>query len=302
MMKFLVKLVMRLLSMLPLRVHYCLADIVSWLAEKVLRYRVHETTVNLARSFPEKKYGELKKIRHEFYRHFGEILAETVWFGGCRANGRLHASRLVEITNPEELNRMYDCAPGVMVLMSHAGNWELIGGSLSYIYKDDAEFRATEQNFCVVYLRQSSRLWDSILRDNRRAPLEDPENYPGYLEARNAVRYVYEHRHEKKIYNFITDQAPYFKAPDYMKVNFMHQDCTSMRGAAALAAKFGMAVCFMSMQSAGRGHYKIKYVPISDDASLMTPEDIMKEYYRLLQADIEQQPWNYLWTHRRWKY
>ena len=301
MMTFLVKSIMRLLSLLPLRLHYSLARFVSWLAEKVLRYRLDEVTVNLSRSFPEKKYKELKEIRHRFYQHFGNIVAETVWYGGCRGPERLRASHLVEMVNPEELNRMYDAAPGVMVLMSHAGNWELIGGVASYNYTDTEECY-TEQNFCVVYLRQSSAMWDAILRDNRTAPLIDPKNYPGYIEARQAVRYVYEHKDEKKIYNFITDQAPYFDAPDYLRVNFLNQECASMKGAAALASKFGMAVCFLSMQTAGRGRYLMKYIPICDNASQMSPEDIMREYYKLLEADIREQPWNYLWTHRRWKF
>ena len=33
----------------------------------------------------------------------------------------------------------------------------------------------------------------------------------------------------------------------------------------------------------------------------MTAQDVMKTYYQLLQEDIEAVPWNYLWTHKRWK-
>ena len=115
------------------------------------------------------------------------------------------------------------------------------------------------------------------------------------------VRYVFEHRAEKKIYNFITDQHPYFKSKDFLVVNFMHRDCDSMRGAAALACKFGMAVCYMGMPSDSRGHYKIEYTTIADDASDMDPDDIMRQYYKLLEKDLQAQPWNYLWTHNRWK-
>ncbi|MBQ3821345.1 MAG: acetyltransferase, partial [Bacteroidales bacterium] len=56
-----------------------------------------------------------------------------------------------------------------------------------------------------------------------------------------------------------------------------------------------------SMPQESRGHYKIKYVTIADDASSLSAEDIMRRYYKLLEADIEAQPWNYLWTHNRWK-
>ena len=42
-------------------------------------------------------------------------------------------------------------------------------------------------------------------------------------------------------------------------------------------------------------------VPLSDNASAEKPDDIMKRYYKLLEEDLQAQPWNYLWTHKRWK-
>ena len=30
-------------------------------------------------------------------------------------------------------------------------------------------------------------------------------------------------------------------------------------------------------------------------------EELMEKYYKLLEQDIIEQPWSYLWTHRRWK-
>lgn len=298
--EYIVRFFLRLLSWLPLRLHYVLGRLLAFLAEKVFRYRVHDVTVNLSRSFPDKKYAELKDIRHRFYRHFGDVLAETVWFGGLRGGRRLHHRRLVELENPEELNRMFESAPGVMVLMSHAGNWELIGGIASYVY-NDGPVCFNEQNFCVVYLRQSSRMWDRILRTNRTAPLKDRRRFPGYIESRDIVRYVHEHRDEKKIYNFITDQSPYFDSPGHPEVTFMHQNCRTMKGAADIARKYGMAVCYLSMRSEGRGHYRMKYVPVCDDPASLTSLQIMEKYYSLLEEDIQAQPWNYLWTHRRWK-
>ena len=298
-MQAVVKFLMRALGLLPLRVHYFLARITAFLAGKVFRYRVKIVEENLAAAFPDKGAKELKQIRNRFYLHLGDVLAETIWFGACRGPGRLRRARLVEIANVEVLNGLYDKAPGVMVLMSHAGNWELIGGIASYNYSDRPSC-FTEQNFCVVYLRQNP-MWDGIMRSNRTAPLIDPEGYPGYLESREVVRYVFEHRNEKKIYNFITDQHPYFKSKDFLEVNFMHRDCDSMKGAASLACKFGMAVCYMGMPSESRGHYKIEYTTIAGNASGMDPDDIMRQYYRLLERDIQRQPWNYLWTHNRWK-
>ena len=60
-----------------------------------------------------------------------------------------------------------------------------------------------------------------------------------------------------------------------------------------------MSVAYLTMRREGRGHYVMRYVPICENASRMEVQDIMQQYYRLLEADIRQQPENYLWTHQR---
>ena len=74
-----------------------------------------------------------------------------------------------------------------------------------------------------------------------------------------------------------------------------------MTGGTALACKFGMSVSYLRWKSVERGRYSVELVPICKDASGETPEGLMRKYYDLLEKDIQDQPWNYLWSHRRWK-
>ena len=297
-MKFVVRFLMRALALLPLGVHYALGRFLAWLACDVFRYRRRDVLINLARSFPDKDYKEIKRISRQFYRHFGDVIAETVWFGGSSAK-RLHRQHLVEFEGLEEMTRMHEKAPDIVVLMSHAGNWELYGGFASYNYSG-RPMPFDESNVCIVYLRQSSKMWDWILRANRLAPYIDAKGYEGYLESRQVLRYALTHKGEHKVYNFITDQYPYF-AGGTLNVRFMNQDTVTMKGAADLARKMGAAVFFLSERVENRGAYKFRYVPICEDASSLSSLQIMTEYYRLLEEDLKAQPWNYLWTHRRWK-
>ena len=69
---------MRALAALPLRFHYACAGFFSWLLKDVLRYRRDVVMANLSRSFPEKKYDELKVISDRFYKHFGNVIAGTI--------------------------------------------------------------------------------------------------------------------------------------------------------------------------------------------------------------------------------
>ena len=295
---FLLKVPLRLLGLLPLRVHYALGRFVAWLAEDVVRYRRDVVTHNLTKAFPEKNVWDLKPIRKAFYQHFGELVAEAVWFGGCRNAKRLRRTRLVEVENPEVAARLFEAAPSMVVMYSHCGNWELYGGIESYNYTD-RPLPFNEQNFCVVYRELSSRAWDEVMRDNRFAPLKDRKHFPGYIETKDLIRYAYSHRDEKKIYNVNTDQRPYFESPANMDVDFFGQQVQTMTGAAALARKLGMSVAYLSMRRERRGHYVMRYEPICEDASKLGVAEIMQQYYRLVEADIRQQPENYLWTHQR---
>jgi len=295
---FLLKVPLRLLGLLPLRVHYALGRFVAWLAGDVLRYRRDVVMHNLTKAFPEKNVWDLKPIRKAFYQHFGELVAEAVWFGGCRSPKRLHRARLVEFESTEQAARLFEQASSIAVMCSHCGNWELFGGIASYNYTD-TPLPFTEQNYCVVYRALSSRAWDLVMRDNRFAPLLDRKHYPGYIESKDLVRYAYTHKDEKKVYNVNTDQRPYFTSPANLDVDFFGQRVQTMTGAAALARKFGMAVVYLSMRRECRGHYVMRYEPICENASDMSVEEIMQQYYRLLEADIRRQPENYLWTHQR---
>ncbi|MBQ7269229.1 MAG: hypothetical protein IJS62_05165 [Bacteroidales bacterium] len=296
----LLKMIFFPLSKLPLRVHYFLAGGLAWLAGTVVRYRKSDVLINLSRAFPDKNYQEIKAISRDFYRHFADIFAEAVWFGGCRNPERLRRARIMEVVNPEALQGFAAGERSIMVMYSHCGNWELFGGIENYFPPGESPF--TEQNFCVVYKKMSSAAWDAFFRDNRFAPLRDRKHYGGYLESRSLVRYIVEHRGEKKCYNVNTDQRPYYRGSDNIEVSFMGQRCRTMSASAALARKFGMSVYFLRMDTTSvRGHYQLKYIPLCEDASTLSVQEIMDKYYALLETEIREQPANYLWSHRRWK-
>ena len=115
------------------------------------------------------------------------------------------------------------------------------------------------------------------------------------------MRYALSHKGMGKIYHCPMDQYPYSIATPVDVGDFMHQKTTSMGGGAAIARKLHMPVVYMCSHVASRGHYVQRFELIAQDASTMSIEEIMKRYYALLQRDIEAQPWNYLWSHRRWK-
>ena len=101
---------------------------------------------------------------------------------------------------------------------------------------------------------------------------------------------------------FDTDQRPYANAKAVMDVEFMGQPAQTMYAGAGVAHKYGLAVSYLSMtrKPSGKG-YLCELKTICDDASKMEVQQIMDEFYRLLEADIRKDPGEYLWSHKRWK-
>lgn len=294
------EMLMRLLALQPLKMHYFWGRCLSWFISGPMHYRRDVVMINLARSFPEKKYNELRKIADDFYKHFGDLFAETFWFAGSHDTKRLRDSHICEMEHADVLNRLYNDCPGVIVLNSHLGNWELTGGILNYVYAPD-KVDFGEKNTTVVYKELSNSFWDKVFGDNRCAPIAKENKETCYVESRKILRFVIAHRNEKRLYVFPTDQCPYKYASAHTVDNFMHQPTLTMTGGAALAHKFGFAVVYMAFKKKEGFGYKMSFREICRDASEFTPEDIMNKFYSYLEEDINAQPENYLWTHKRWK-
>ena len=287
------------LSKLPLKFHYFMGDVLSWTAKNVFRYRADVVWINISRSFPHMKYKELKKVYNDFYRHLGEIVAETIWFGGSSYE-RLRKAGIVRLTNPEVLDDMFMEAPGMTMLSTHCGNWELLGGLPDYRSSSDEKIHISEKQITVVYKKMSSEVSDEVFKMNRIAPLE-LVGTECEVESSNILRYAIKHKDEKRVYIYPTDQAPYTRTGKYQIGEFMSQPTNAMLGSVGVACKLSHSVMYMKMKRVERGRYEMTLIPICRNASEMKPEEIMRKYYDLLEEEIRETPDNWLWTHKRWK-
>ncbi|MBO5107876.1 MAG: lysophospholipid acyltransferase family protein [Bacteroidales bacterium] len=287
------------LGKLPLKFHYFMGDILSWIAEKLLRYRTDVVWINISRSFPEMKYKELKKVYRDFYRHFGEIFAETIWFAAATYK-RLFKSGIVTVTNPEEINDIFLSTPSMTVLSTHCGNWELMGGFLGYRTSSGVKVAIEEEHIQVVYKKLSNPVSDEVFRRNRVAALEIVGT-SCEIESSNILRQTLKQKNDRKVYIYPTDQAPYRKAGKHPIGEFMSQPTNVMLGSVGVACKLSHSVMYMKMKRVERGRYEMTLIPICRDASQLTPEELMRKYYDLLEEEIRETPANWLWTHKRWK-
>ena len=286
-------------SKAPLKVHYLFAGVFTWFIKRVMKYRADVILVNLAKSFPEKKYWDLRKIWNEYYYHLGEIIAEAIWFSGS-SYSRLRKSGIVKIVNPEVVSEAYDNSPSVTILSTHCGNWEILGGLLGYESLSGKKFSFGEKDITVVYKKLSNDISDKVFALNRIAPLEEVGT-ECEVESMNILRYAIRNKGEKRVYIYPTDQSPYRQASAHPIGIFMNQETNAMLGSAILASKLSHAVVYMKMKRVRKGYYEMSFIPICSDASKLKADDIMRKYYDLLEEEIKETPCNWLWSHKRWK-
>ena len=294
--RFLVKAFLRLFSWLPLCVHHFNAHIIGWFARHTYRTRIVKD--NIDQAFPEKSEKERRKIFKDFYLHFGQIIAETVWFGGSSGK-RIARSKIVSVTNPEELVRLAKKKEGTIVMFAHCGNWEVLAG-FPYFQYGGVQIPLNERNTAEVYKRLTDKVWDDIMRENRLHALS--KGYDNYVETNSILRHILEHKDQGMFYFLSTDQWPYGSAKGYTHVTFMGRKTRSMTAAAAVARKLNMAVTYLSITRNPNGKkYIVELKPIADNAADLPEQQIIEQYYKYIEADIYADPGNYLWSHRRWK-
>jgi KDO2-lipid IV(A) lauroyltransferase len=266
----------------------------------MLHYRTGMVWKNISRSFPEMKYRDLKKVYKDFYRHFGEIFAEAIWFGGSSYE-RLRKNGIVTVMNPEEVSAMYESSPSLTVLSTHCGNWEILGGLLGYRTATGGKISFGEKAISVVYKKLTNEVSDRVFALNRIAPLTEVGT-ECEVESKEILRYSIRHKDEKRVYIYPTDQAPYYKSGPHPIGMFMHQDTKAMLGSVGVACKLSHSVMYMKMKRVERGQYEISFIPICGHASEFTPEEIIRKYYDLLEQEIRETPCNWIWSHNRWKW
>ena len=288
------------LAQLPLKFHYFMGDVFAWIAKNIFKYRLGMVWMNVSRAFPQKKHWQIKQIVNDYYRHFGEILAEAIWFGGSDYK-RLQKQGIVTVKNPEVLEEVYLSSPSTTVLFTHCGNWEMLGGIIGYLTAGGRKCPITENDITVVYKKMTSEVSDKVFAANRMAPL------PGYfpeteVESMNILRYSIKNRDRRRLYIYPADQAPNWSATKQDMGIFLNQQTYAMTGSVGVACKLSHSVVYMKMKWLERGKYEMEFIPICMNASEHTPDELMKKYYQLLEAEVNETPHNWLWSHNRWKW
>lgn len=271
------------ISRLPYRILYFLSDLTYFLIYYLAAYRKSVVKINLNSSFKSKSRSELKQIEKQFYRHFCDLLFES--FKLFTISEQEIRKRMI-FENSEILEKYFKEGRSVIVAGGHYGNWEMfaVACQLYWIHQGVA-----------LYKPLANTWFDKVMRATR-------SQFGLQMVPIQKTKEFLDKPHEKPTATiFGMDQSPSrIKSSHWMK--FLGQDTAVIFGTEKYARSYNQPVIFGRILKVRRGYYKTHFELVTDQPQEMPHAAIIEKVMRLLEADIEQQPQWWLWTHRRWKH
>lgn len=277
---------LRLLSHLPLRVLYALADICYPVIYYVMGYRRKVVRKNIDRSFPERSMSERRQIEKRFYRWFCDYVVETIKLLSISPE---EMKRRMIVEGMEEMERELETHPFVFIYLGHYCNWEWISSMPLWSTR--------ETTHCAqLYRPLKSKAFDSFFYQMRTRFGAD--NISKYESMRHILQL--KQKGERTIIGFIADQAPGWNSiHDW--VDFLHQDTPVFTGTERIAKKVDAAVFFADVKRERRGQYRLRLRLMTDHVKDIPNYELTERYMAELEKIIQRQPHLWLWSHRRWK-
>jgi len=275
----------KLLSLLPFRLLYILSDFLYILIYNIIGYRKKIVQQNLANSFPKKNKIERKIIEKQFYKHFCDLIVETIKLLTISEKVFLERTALGNIDLPLSYLKK---GQSITVLCGHTGNWEWL-----------LQACCAQSTFPVdaVYKPLSSTFFDKLMLKIRSRFGAIP------VKMKDVPRSVIKQKGIIHAISMVADQTPP-KAEIQFTNTFLHQKTPWYVGAEKIAHLADMPVFYAGMTKSKRGFYEIYFELIAEPPYLKTDTafPVIQKFAEKLEENIEQMPSLWLWSHRRWKY
>jgi KDO2-lipid IV(A) lauroyltransferase len=283
----LVRLVLRLLGLLPLALALRLGGAAGRLAYRLARDTRRLALEHLALAFPEKTAAEREQLARDMFVHLGRSTTEL-------ASIRWYDARLeeyVELSPPGLLGDVMARGRGMVFVTGHVGSWELLARRIA---------RAGVPNAVIAKSRGDRRLNELAERFRAEGGVstlwrENPDTGRAIIRTFRSGRAL----------GLLIDQDTRVQG---VFVPFFGRLAFTPRAAADLALRFGAPVVVGTIHRKGPrpgdGH-RIELVEVTYSSD---PPDREQEAVRLtaactavLEQAIRKYPAEWVWMHQRWQ-
>ncbi len=268
------------LSRLPLWILYRLSDFLFLLFISVIPYRKKVVQRNIEQSFPDLSKKDHAVIIRGFYRHFCDLLIESIKNLSISKEELL---RRMKVNNTEVLEELQKSEKSTLFVAGHFNNWEWFITSQALLVPFESY---------GIGMPLSNGFWDKKLTERRQRfglNVVHAKNYKAIFQQDRPVSVL-----------VLSDQAPADGRKSYW-MEFLHQSTPILFGVEQMANEFDLTVVYFTMNKIKRGQYSIEFQVLTDDPKSLPYGVLTEKHVQLLEESIIEQPCNWLWSHKRWK-
>ena len=272
-------------SLLPLRIHYVLSDLLFWLLYGMVGYRKAVIRKNLKESFPEKSEEELRKIARGYYHFFCDYIVETI---KMMTISKENIRRRLTFKGTELVDEIVESGQSCAVYLGHLCNWEWVTSLPLWV---------TPKAQCgQIYHPLENKEFDRLFLYSRQ------RFGATCIAMQDTLREIvnYRSKNQPVVIGYISDQVPFWTNIHHW-VDFLHHDTPVLTGTERIAKKVNHAVFFLDVHRVRRGYYEAEFKLMTREPQKMDDFEITDIYFKLLEESIRRAPEFWLWSHNRWK-
>ncbi|MBN8696453.1 MAG: lysophospholipid acyltransferase family protein [Bacteroidetes bacterium] len=271
------------ISLLPFPLLYGLSNFIFFVFYYLIGYRKKVVLGNIQRSFPGKTAKEQEEICKKFYKHFCDLILESL---KAFTISEKEVLKRVTCKNPEGINKYFDQGKSVIIAGGHYNNWEIFAVAVDKLIKHQV---------VGIYKPLTNKYFDEKMRNTRsKYGLE-------MISTKSVKQYLDQHLNGLTATIFAIDQSPSNPNSAYW-TTFLNQDTGVLFGTEKYAKDYNYPVVFGRINKEKRGHYSFEFFDVTDKPQETAYGEITEKITRMLETDINKQPEYWLWSHRRWKH
>ena len=269
------------LTILPFNILYVLSDLLA-ISMRFFPYRGQIVTSNLKKAFPNKTNRERNAIQNAFYRHFCDLLVESIKLFNITQQ---EAESRFKVTNPDLFDQLKKKNKSAILVGGHYQNWEYfaVATDPQIDHKLLGIYTPITNSFMEKKFAKSRSKFGLVL-----VPKKKTRNY---FEA---------YKDLLTVTTFAIDQCPRKHQKVYW-TDFLGIETAVHFGAEKYAKEYDYAVVYGSAIKTKRGHYDLSFKLLEDNPSTTAEGQLTEMHTKKLEQQILAAPEYWLWTHKRWK-
>jgi Kdo2-lipid IVA lauroyltransferase/acyltransferase len=271
-----------LLSLLPITILYIIGDGIYGLLYYILKYRRTVVMSNLSIAFPQKTSAEKTAIAKAFYHNFTDTFIEVV---KMLSMGSQAAAKRVT-GDYSGIEQAHASGKNIQLHAMHNFNWEIVQWAV---------VRNIKGPFLGVYMPISNKALDKIFYNLRKrfgTVLISATNFKASFEELSKQPYTLA---------LAADQNP-GNLNSVFWLYFFGKPTAFVAGPEKGARQKDTAVVFVNFYKTKRGHYHFTSSLVTTEPNSLPEGELTRLFVRYVEDCVQQNPANYLWSHRRWKH